>query len=42
MFHFDLAGKDGQFARGCCLFEVDAIVDRNARLEMRDVDKGGA
>src|SRR5258707_1206487 len=42
MFHFDLAGEDSQFARGCCLLEVDAIVDRDARLEMRDVDKGRA
>ena len=42
MFHFDLAGEDGEFARGYCLLQVDAIVDRDARLEMRDVDKGRA
>lgn len=39
MFHFDAARKNGQFARRGGLLEINAIVDRDARLQMRDVDE---
>ena len=36
---FHPAGENNEFARGSGLFQIDAIVDRDARLQMRDVDE---
>src|SRR5438477_8535026 len=39
MLHFDSAGKNHEFARGNALLQINAIIDCDARLQMRDVDK---
>jgi hypothetical protein len=42
VFDFHPAGENDEFARGRGLFQVNAIVDRDARLQMRDVDESRA
>src|SRR6266487_6903406 len=39
MFHFHPSRENHQLAHRCCLFHVDAVVDRDARLQVRDIDE---
>src|SRR6266480_3523116 len=39
MFHFDPPRKNHQLANWCCLFHVDAVVDCDTRLQVRDVEE---
>ena len=42
VFDFHPAGENDEFARGRGLFQINAIVDRDTRLQMRDVDESRA
>ena len=39
MLDFDPAGQNHEFARRYALFQINTIINRDARLQMRDVDK---
>ncbi len=42
MFDFDTSGQDDQLAYWRGLLEIDAVVDRDPRLQMRDIDERSA
>jgi hypothetical protein len=39
VFHFHPSRENHQLGHRCCLFHVDAVVDRDARLQVRDIDE---
>ena len=42
VFDFRLARENGEFGDGAGLLEIDAVVNRDARLQLREFDKGVA
>src|SRR5947207_11226450 len=42
VFHFDASRQHDQFAHRRGLLHIDAVVDRDARLQVRDIDESRA